>query len=319
MSALNAQWSDLGSGLDAEVATRWPETRGALARLINLSENHTFLVESGQGRHVLRVHRPGYQSRESIESELAWLRALAGTLPVPRPLPGADGGLVQNLGGRHAVLFAFERGLEPAEGAPLAELFAVLGRYAATLHAQVMGWSPPAGFTRPVWSASAILDPGGLWGDWRMAPGVSGDTRMALEGIDARLRETLSTYGRGPDRFGLVHADMRLANLLVDGDSVVLIDFDDCGFGWFVYDLAAALSFIELRVDLDDLIDAWVSGYTEVRPLEPVHRNMIAPMIVLRRMALLAWTGSHSETTLAARQAPTFARDTVHLAKLIWP
>ncbi len=38
---------------------------------------------------------------------------------------------------------------------------------------------------------------------------------------------------------------MRLANLLIDGDRVTLIDFDDCGFGWFMYDFAAAISFFE--------------------------------------------------------------------------
>ena len=38
---------------------------------------------------------------------------------------------------------------------------------------------------------------------------------------------------------------MRLANLLVDGRDVSVIDFDDCGFGWFMYDLGSSVSFIE--------------------------------------------------------------------------
>ena len=296
----------------------WAEARGAEARLVNLSENHTFVLDGPSGRYVLRLHRAGYQSREAIASELAWLAALDGTLPVPRPVAGEDGRYLQQLGGREAVLFRFEAGSEPGEDSDLADLFALLGRYAAQLHAQAKQWTAPPGFSRPAWTAEAILDADGLWGDWRRAPGVEGDVRTALDALDGRLRAKLTEYGRGADRFGLIHADMRLANLLIDGERVVLIDFDDCGFGWLVYDLAAALSFIEMRSDLDALIAAWVGGYEAERPLANVHREMIAPMILLRRMALIAWIGSHGETELAQRHAASFARGTVMLATRIW-
>lgn len=292
----------------------WAATSGGRARLINLSENHTYFVEAPAGRSVLRLHRPGYQSRAAIESELAWLAALRGRLPVPAPLAGRDGCAVQETNGRFAVLFGFEAGVEPAEDAALAPLFGTLGRYAATLHRQAETWRRPAGFTRQRWDAGTILDANGLWGDWRAAPGVAADVRAALDRVDARLRERLTAYGTGPDRYGLVHADMRLANLLVDGERVTLIDFDDCGFCWFVYDLAASLSFIEMRSDLDQLIAAWCAGYADVRGLSQADLDMIGPMILLRRMALLAWIGSHGETNLARRHAPNLAADTVALA-----
>lgn len=292
----------------------WTGTQGGRATLINLSENHTFRIDTPAGCFILRVHRPGYQSAAAIESELSWLAALRGALPVPRPLPGRDGKLVQSLPmARHAVLFACEPGIEPAEDGDLAPLFAVLGRYAALAHDHAQHWSRPAGFTRPAWTAASILDPDGLWGDWRAAPGADA-VRAALTALDHTLRERLRDYGAGPDRYGLIHADMRLANLLVDGDHVTLIDFDDSGFCWFLYDLAASLSFVETRLDLRALIDAWVTGYTPVRPLGPADLAMIEPMILLRRMALLAWIGSHAETDLARKHAPRFAADTAALA-----
>ncbi len=47
------------------------------------------------------------------------------------------------------------------------------------------------------------------------------------------LRDRLAAFlGTGPQRYGLVHADTRLANLLVDGGRVSVIDFDDSGFSW---------------------------------------------------------------------------------------
>jgi Ser/Thr protein kinase RdoA (MazF antagonist) len=161
----------------------------------------------------------------------------------------------------------------------------------------------------------SILDPDGLWGDWRAAPGVEGRVAAALHGLDADLRHRLEAFGTGPDRYGLIHADMRLANVLVDGNHVTLIDFDDSGFCWHLYDLAASLSFIETRPDLEDLIEAWCGAYRSRRALPADHLELIRPMILLRRMALLAWIGSHGETDLARRHAPRFAVDTADLAR----
>lgn len=305
------------------VLARWPETAGGTARLINLSENHTFRIDGAGGeRHVLRVHRPGYHDAARVESELAWMAALreAGALETPRPIPGRDGALVQAVcphgddEQRLMVLFAFEPGNEPREDDDLRPLFAELGRLSARAHAHVIDWPLPAGFTRPVWDAAAILDADGLWGDWRAAPGVEGAHRKVLETLDEALRESFWAYGRRRDRFGLIHADMRLANLLVDDGHTRVIDFDDCGFGWFVYDFGAAVSFFEDSPEVPALRDAWIAGYEQERPLERADVVQLDAAVLLRRMALLAWINSHAETDLAARMAPHFADGSATLA-----
>jgi Ser/Thr protein kinase RdoA (MazF antagonist) len=103
---------------------------------------------------------------------------------------------------------------------------------------------------------------------------------------------------------------MRLANLLVDGPRTVLLDFDDFGFGWFMYDLGAALSFIDRGPDAPALRAAWLDGYAALRPLAPADLEIIDAMVLLRRMVLLAWIGTHGETQLAQAHAQTFAADT---------
>lgn len=306
---------DAGPSMPELPLELWLETIDGRATLINLSENHTFRIEGPQGVSVLRLHRPGYQNEASIRSELAWLKALAREtdLPVVRPLAGKNGELVQRAGeGQHAVLFAFERGSEPEAGTP--ELFRTLGRFAATAHGHVRHWSPPKGFTRPRWTVETMLAADGLWGDWRKAPGIA-PVREALDAVEERLLAALAAYGTSPDRFGLIHADMRLANLLVDGEHLHLLDFDDCGFGWFIYDLAAALSFIETDPAVPALQTAWLEGYRAVRNLSDEDMAMIPAMVLLRRMVLLAWIGSHGETDLARSQAPHFAAGTAELAR----
>jgi Ser/Thr protein kinase RdoA (MazF antagonist) len=299
--------------------SRWPQAEGGSVVPINLSENHTFRVDMPDGRKfALRLHRPRYQSRTAIASELTWLEAITDQteIPVPRPVPGADGEIVQELEpDRFAALFAFEPGSHPSEEGDLTGLFTTLGRYAATLHNHIGEWQQPEKFVRPIWDAVGILEPQGLWGDWRKAPHVEGETRDTLDELDQRLRNDLRAYGTDIDRFGLIHADMRLANLLVDEDQVVLLDFDDAGYGWFLYDLAASLSFIETSPQVPALIRAWFAGYLEVRPLKAEDLKMIDALILLRRMALLAWIGSHSETDLAKAHQDRFALDTAIMAR----
>jgi Ser/Thr protein kinase RdoA (MazF antagonist) len=297
---------------------RWRETEGGTPRLINHSENLTFLVEGpGSARNVLRLHRPHYQSRSSIASELAWIEALeGGSVPVPRLVRAADGTSIQEVApDRYAALFAFEPGHEPKPDDDLVPLFTTLGRYAAELHLHIGTWQQPERFVRPIWDAIGLLEPAGLWGDWRKAPGVEGDIRTTLLALDQRLRQELAAYGTDIDRFGLIHADMRLANLLVDGEKVTLLDFDDSGFGWFMYDLASSLSFFETSPQVPALIRAWLQAYMQVRPLKADDIRMIDALILLRRMALLAWIGSHEETDLAKSHADRFATDTAEMAK----
>ncbi len=301
----------------------WTGLDGGRATLINLSENHTFRIDlPAGGKVILRVHRPGYNSREAIESELTWMDALrtdAG-IETPRAIAGRDGERVQSLTlddgkPRFAVLFEFEAGDEPRENEDLTGPFRQLGELAARCHLHTEKWRQPAGFTRMRWTAGAILDPDGLWGDWRVAPGVGSAETGVLNRLDDSLRQKLGDYGQGPDRFGIIHADMRLANLLIDDGHTKLIDFDDSGFCWFGYDFAAAISFFEDGPQVPTLREAWLAGYQQHRAQSGDDLEAIEALVMLRRMALLAWIGSHAETELAQSCAPDFAVRTVALAE----
>lgn len=303
----------------------WPQLAGRVrdARLVNHSENQTFSIDTAAGEpFMLRVHRPEYQTEISINSELAWLAALSRDtdLPISEPLPGGDGKLLQHFvtrsgESRRGVLFRFIPGREPGPDEDLVPLFRTLGAYAARMHLHVMEWTPPAGFERQVWNASSILDADGLWGDWRLAPGVDDRVRAVLDRLCVALAQRLSDYGTGPDRYGLIHADMRLGNLLVDGEHVSLIDFDDSGFCWFAYDFAAAISFHETQANIPALKAAWIEGYTSVRALSARDIAMLDAMVMLRRMALLAWIGSHAETNLAQTHMDGYATGSADLAE----
>lgn len=287
--------------------------------LINLSENATFKVEVADGRcFALRVHRSGYHSRLAIASELAWLMDLheTGVAITPRPIFGRDRALIQLVSGRHVVLFEWENGIEPGIGEDLILPFEQLGAIAARMHTHVATWRKPDSFQRLTWDfESSLSGANPHWGHWQDGLGVD-VTRLKLFGRTVKLiGERLKAYGKGPTRFGLIHGDLRLANLLIDGSQVKVIDFDDCGFGWNMYDAATPVSFYEHEPQTPELIEAWKRGYRSVSVLPKEGENEIPTFVMLRRLLLMAWIGSHHETDLAKSMGLRFTEQTDDLCE----
>jgi len=305
----------------AQIAHRaWDTPPGTTARLINVSENHTYLLEADGFRAVLRLCRPGYQSRAALQSELDWIEAVrrAGTLQTPAILRGRDGHRIQCIAApspQNMVLFAFAEGATPSPELDLIPQFQSLGGLAAALHLQARDWQRPNGFTRLTWGVADVFGPHAHWGNWRDAPNVGTTEVTVLEEAQVEVSRRLSAFGTSPDRFGLIHADMRLANLLVCGDQITVIDFDDCGFGWFLYDFAAAISFMEDDPIVPELRKAWLAGYREKRDLPQAEADLIPSLIMLRRFALLAWIGTHIEAPEPQALAPDFACRSAALAE----
>ncbi len=301
----------------------WDLPADAKVRRLNLSENATFLVEAtGEFKAVLRIHREGYHTRRAIECELAWLDALSeSTLKTPQYYLGRDGDPVQEVrleelnGSRFAVLFHFIEGEAPRESGTLAPLYEQIGATAARCHAHALTWVRPEHFERLVWDVDAVFGPQSPWGDWRDAPEVTAEVRGVLERVERTVRARLETYGKAPERFNLIHGDMRLANLIVGGEETHLIDFDDCGFGWLMYDFAAAVSFIEDDPRIPEFQSAWLCGYRSVRPLAKEDIAELPTFVMLRRLALLAWIGSHLEAPEPRALAPGFAKKTMVLGQ----
>lgn len=303
----------------------WDLPEGSTTTLINLSENATYRVDKPgfDQPDILRVHREGYHSKNAIECELAWMKSLRedGGVITPTAIPGLDSELIQIHGieglpiPRHLVLFEFIEGVEPDENQNLIKPFENLGETSAKLHLHVLKWTLPSNFERLTWDFEHMLGTTPNWGDWRKAPAMDADAKAILERQAETIERRLEAFGKGRERYGLVHADIRLANLLIVGDSTRVIDFDDSGFGWFLYDVATALSFIEDHPKVPELIDAWVRGYRRVRDLPAEDEAEIPTFIMLRRMVLLAWIGSHGDTDLAKEQGPEFTRVSAELAE----
>jgi Ser/Thr protein kinase RdoA (MazF antagonist) len=305
----------------------------ASVELLNVSENATFLVtDPDAGPSVLRVHRLGYHTEPEIASELAWMEALRAEAGVrtPRVLRAADGRqlvTVPERGGpgrdggarRHCVRFEFLPGTEPggsaAEPALTAAHFAELGEITARMHRHAREWDRPPWFTRFSWDYAAAFGDQARWGRWQDGIGVGPSEHAILSRLDRALRDRLRAFGSGPERYGLVHADTRLANLLVHDGSVSVIDFDDAGFSWYLYDLGTSVSFFEHEPQVPGLVGAWLRGYRRAGELTAADEAEIWTFIMFRRLLLVAWIGSHRGVDIAAELGAGYTRGSCDLAE----
>lgn len=310
----------LASSLSDKVAV-WGVTPAATIKLLTLSENATFIVSEGEHKIIVRVHAPDYHSYEEVESELAWILDLKrqNILNTPSPIQLASGEYISkvNDGERDcfAVAFEFMEGQEPEVTNNLVSWFEELGSITAKLHQHAKQWQRPDGFIRKIWDVDNCIGASGYWGDWRKASNLGFSGKIVIEEAIDLIKQRLETYGMCSRRFGLVHADLRLTNLLITDSQMNVIDFDDSGFCWYAYDFAAAISFHELDNQIPDLKKAWIKGYRSVADFSEEDEEEIDTFIMLRRIMLTAWLASHSHSNENQTIGSSYTDGTVYLAK----
>lgn len=270
-------------------------------RLINNRENAVFEVRAPDGaRAALRLHRPGYQSNDSILSELQFMDQLRQNgFMTPQPIATWSGELITptNAFGRVASLLSW------VEGVPLGEthvpftwttakqksLHFNLGRQIARMHnlTDQMVWQKS--FTRPFWDIEGLLGENPFWGRFWENPGLTLSERDLILSAREKAKSELGQFKENSGDFGLIHADLVRENILVNGDDLSIIDFDDCGFGFRLYDIAVALFRSQDEPLIQDLTQLLRKGYQHERPLAENHWNLLPMFLMLRSFALLGW------------------------------
>ena len=286
--------------LGEDALAEYPIQRARLVPLAH-AENTTFRVDTPSGeRYVLRIHRttgsPFHPPRNMAEvwSEATWISALRRDtgLGVPEPVPTADGSLVTVVTSdgvpapRVCVLFRWGPGRFLDAGLTASHLERV-GGFIAQLHDHALGFVPPAGFER--WrigdlSAEVTAYVARTVGEHSGSGAVS-----IVEIVMDLVQQARQELGTEPEVFGLIHADLHQENYLFHRGQVRAIDFDDCGWGHFAYDLAVTLSELRARPDYAVLRAGLLRGYRAVRPLPAEHERYLEVFHGLRLLQLTLW------------------------------
>lgn len=274
--------------LAQEAAAHWG---GTPLRLIRNRENAVFEMRLPSGaRAALRLHRQGYQPEAAIRSELWWCAALAAQgVAVPAALPDREGRLLVTLSsGRAASVIEWIEGEPLGEaGVPfptplplLLDRHRALGRLIRQLHDTTARLTLPPDFQRPRWDLDGLTGESPFWGRFWDHPSASPEQRATLIRARHALRERLATL----PPVQLVHADVLRENVLVNDSSVFLIDFDDSGWGFPLYDLGTTMSQNLYEPACADIRDALMEGYGTT------DRGMVETMTLARTCASVGWT-----------------------------
>ncbi|MDE3177096.1 MAG: phosphotransferase [Pseudomonadota bacterium] len=289
-------------------------------RLIKYRENAVFEVKTADGeRAALRVHRQGYHSADSLKSELNWMAMLAeGGIATPRPIATRSGAMIVDasaegapgawkvdmlswLSGRQ--LGAVGSPLE-LEGRDVAALFFRIGECMGKLHNLSVAWPQQNAQTRPHWDRDGFVGEAPLWGRfWELAALSPSQKRLFLD-AKAALREDLDRYGRTQGNYGLIHADLVPENILLNGDAIELIDFDDAGFGWHMFEIVTAIYWLAEEPAFDTIRSSVLRGYQAARPLSPRDLDAMEMFYAARSLTYLGWVHTRSQTETAVELTP---------------
>jgi Ser/Thr protein kinase RdoA (MazF antagonist) len=301
----------------AEIARKaiqlW-DVRSAGLCLLKMRENAVYRVDCESGRRlVLRVHRPGYHSDAALRSESEWISALADAgLRVPRVVLSKQGKTFERVSVSTACDARQVDVLEWIEGLQLGSVengiagdvtqvekkYGVLGEIAARLHNQSAQWQSSPEFERHSWCEAGLVGDRPLWGRFWELEALDDSQRFLLETVRAALQTDLVELSKEAARFGLIHADLVPENLMIDGDDVHVIDFDDAGYGWHVFDIATSLYFLTQQDYFELARDALIKGYRRERPLPDEDLKLLPMFLAARATTYLGWVHErkHSET-----------------------
>tara|TARA_R100000935_G_scaffold57846_1_gene92893 strand:- start:5563 stop:7524 length:1962 start_codon:yes stop_codon:yes gene_type:complete len=298
--------------------------------LIKYRENAVFKVEPAKGgRFAMRVHRANYHSGAELASELVLMDALrqAG-IATPQPITTLEGlqfvtyqhsevpepRQIDILGWVDGVSIGAIESQSGKADDHFRENHVMAGQLAAQIHNFTERWTPPAGFTRRHWDEEGLFGDDGHFGCFWEYELLSDDQRSLLLDAREKLRGELSSFGKSPDRYGLTQGDFLPENLLKEGDTLRIIDFDDCGFGWHLMDLATSLFFLAGTPGMETALEGLLEGYRSRRPLPDEHLALLPGMILARGFSYMAWAQSRAETEAAKELGPALVEGVCALA-----
>jgi Ser/Thr protein kinase RdoA (MazF antagonist) len=241
------------------------------------ASNTNFKVDVDDKSYMLRLHTTACHDRVAISSELAWLSSLQSDtiFVLPKPIANKNGELVTGVPADSepetlCTLMSWVEGkIPPTVDTLTDEQLAKVGSVMAQLHIHSQQFELPEGFKRQTFDEAHFSG--------RLEVLYTALSNTELDKSDLNSLKVNATHiiahfaqlQRKQDSFGVIHADFHSGNYLLCDEKVCIIDFDRCGFGFYLYDLALAL--IELE---EQQRKAFLQGYETVKPLPADYTNL---------------------------------------------
>lgn len=267
--------------------------------LISISQNYVYKATKDEESVIVRISTGRHRTLAQTEAELSWIaRLVKNNVRAPMPIPTSDGHLCHEevFEGISYVVTCFEH----AEGVSLPRKesglkdFEKLGAVTGRLH-KISSLDDSYGnrIDRPMWYNSRLLN-----NDFKELGDILSDELK--DGVN-RLIAEIKSIPMDSSSFGLIHGDLNFGNLYRSKGEIILIDFDNCEYGYYLQDLAVILydaiyfkSLIEFpNQDLNETMkkywDPLLKGYLQTSPLKQIDAHSLKKFFLLREAVLLVY------------------------------
>lgn len=273
----------------ARALAHYPQLKDASLRFFAEESNINYLVEKDGVSYFMKLFVDHSSTMDDNIAEAVLLEHLSTTtdLNVPRVLRNADDAFVTEVpladgSVKRAMIATFLTG-EPLHERETKERIQALGRMLATLHRAAASLTIPSGVSFKRWDR--VL----YWRDEvphyhkpEYRDRMSDADRDLLDRVFPYLDQRLQNIYYGPTI--LVHGDANPWNVLVEGDDVKLIDFEDALIATPVHDLAICLFYYRYDEHYDyEVMREWlIDGYRDVDPDFLIDWDIVEMLIIAR-------------------------------------
>ena len=279
IALMRAMAQDIMTRFDVEVAS---------IDSINHGYNSTFAVETvGGAKYALRINVNSPRTPENLFAEVEWMNQLhrSGRVSLPLPVANDEGQLFTTMYSEaldrptSAVLFTWLEGSEVATLEDKSEALLATGRLLATLHEEGRSFVLPRDAALP--SFDSLF--------WGFDDLVTGPTSLLDHGDQVLLGRALDDIAEvvarhyATTRPHIIHADANCYNLMWHDGVVSILDFDDCGIGLPIQDIATAIYYLRQPSDRQALL----TGYQQVAEVPLGEAADLEALRLLRRIQML--------------------------------
>lgn len=243
---------------------------GAVERCLfwNRGLSDIYLIDARNQSYILKISHHHWRSQSEIQFELEFLDFLhEHEIPVANPLKTTDGKLFVTVhaveGDRYAALFPYAPGEVPQGDLNLAQskiLGQTLGKiHQTSLHFHNSTPRQPLDINYLLNDSLAVISP-------YLHHRVS-DLHYLNKAI-YEIKQKLTCLKQAPPLWSVCWGDPHSGNVHFTADNqITLFDFDQCGYGWRIFDLAKFLQ-VSLNAGINCQVrDAFFKGYQSVQEL----------------------------------------------------
>ncbi|MBV6622912.1 MAG: phosphotransferase [Rivularia sp. (in: Bacteria)] len=261
--------------------------------LIKHLENTTFRLSTEQGDFLIRVYCGLQNTVQDIESEAKIIEYLASCNHYEYQKP------IYNNSNRFVTIGEAEGISKPVSilswinssiiGHQINDisLFNQLGKLLARIHNKLAEWQKPIDFQRPIFDAENLI---GRNGAFRYANSgykyFDRETVSLFESVYQRLIDFEAVAGKETNIYGIIHGDLHLKNVILHQNALIPIDFDDSGYGYYIYDLAVILTNYSEMTEYSAIKANLLQGYRSIRKISIEIENQLSLFMAARYICL---------------------------------